>query len=76
MTATERTPAQIAARATAYGTSEAEAEATMATGISIGRIVTVAELADVVAFLASPRSVAINGDVIAAGGGALGSIYY
>jgi hypothetical protein len=29
-----------------------------------------------VAFLASPRSVAINGDVIAAGGGALGPIYY
>ena len=33
-------------------------------------------LADVVAFLASPRSVAINGDAIAAGGGAPGTIHY
>ena len=33
-------------------------------------------LADVVAFLASPRSVAINGDAIAAGGGASGTIHY
>jgi hypothetical protein len=33
-------------------------------------------VADVVAFLASPRSVAINGDAIAAGGGAVGTIHY
>jgi NAD(P)-dependent dehydrogenase (short-subunit alcohol dehydrogenase family) len=45
-------------------------------GISIGRAVTAAEIADIVAFLASPRSVAINGDAIAAGGGALGPIHY
>jgi hypothetical protein len=30
----------------------------------------------VVAFLASPRSVAINGDAIAVGGGAVGPIFY
>jgi hypothetical protein len=30
----------------------------------------------VVAFLASPRSVAINGDAIAASGGAPGAIHY
>jgi hypothetical protein len=35
-----------------------------------------ARAADVVAFLASPRSVAINGDAIAAGGGAPGAIHY
>jgi NAD(P)-dependent dehydrogenase (short-subunit alcohol dehydrogenase family) len=34
------------------------------------------EVAWVVAFLASPRSVAINGDTIATGGGAKGAIYY
>lgn len=45
-------------------------------GISIGRVVTAAEVADLVAFLASPRSVAVNGDSIAAGGGTPGVIYY
>ena len=35
-----------------------------------------AEVADVVAFLASPRSVAINGDAIACGGGIRGAIHY
>jgi hypothetical protein len=33
-------------------------------------------VADVVAFLASPRSVAINGDAVVAGGGAPGAIHY
>jgi hypothetical protein len=33
-------------------------------------------VADVIAFLASPRSVAITGDAIAAGGGAVGAIHY
>jgi NAD(P)-dependent dehydrogenase (short-subunit alcohol dehydrogenase family) len=43
---------------------------------SIGRLVTPDEVADVVAFLASPRSVSINGDAVAVGGGVIGSIYY
>jgi NAD(P)-dependent dehydrogenase (short-subunit alcohol dehydrogenase family) len=51
------------------------AQAMLANGISIGRPVTAAELADVVVFLASPRSVAITGDTIAAGG-ARGPIHY
>ena len=37
----------------------------LATGVGIGRVVTAAEVADVVTFLASPRNVAINGDAIA-----------
>jgi NAD(P)-dependent dehydrogenase (short-subunit alcohol dehydrogenase family) len=69
MTVTERTPAVIASYAAAGGVTEAQAAAGMAAGISIGRIVTAAEVADVVTFLASPRSVAINGDAIAVGGG-------
>jgi enoyl-[acyl-carrier-protein] reductase (NADH) len=48
----------------------------LAAGTSIGRNVTAAEVAHVVAFLASPRSVAVTGDVIAAGGGARGAIHY
>ena len=43
---------------------------------SIGRHVTAAEVADVIVFLCSPRAVAINGDAIAAGGGAPGAIHY
>jgi NAD(P)-dependent dehydrogenase (short-subunit alcohol dehydrogenase family) len=44
-------------------------------GNVIGRMVDAAEVADVVAFLASPRSVAITGDAIAAGGGVRGPFY-
>jgi len=43
---------------------------------SIGRYVTADEVADVIAFLCSPRSVAVNGDAIAVGGGAPGAIHY
>jgi NAD(P)-dependent dehydrogenase (short-subunit alcohol dehydrogenase family) len=76
-TVTERTPAMIASLAERrYGGDTAAAERAMARGVSIGRLVTAAEVADVVAFLASPRSVAINGDAVAAGGGARGAIHY
>ncbi|WP_242605928.1 SDR family oxidoreductase [Frankia sp. Cppng1_Ct_nod] len=44
--------------------------------VSIGRIVTADEVAAVVTFLASSVSVAINGEVIAAGGGTRGAIHY
>jgi NAD(P)-dependent dehydrogenase (short-subunit alcohol dehydrogenase family) len=43
---------------------------------AVDRLVDCTEVADVVAFLASPRSSAINGDAVAVGGGALGSVYY
>lgn len=43
---------------------------------ALGRIVEPAEVAWVVVFLASPRGVAINGDVVACGGGRLGAIHY
>lgn len=51
-------------------------EARFAKGTSIGRIVDAKEVAWVVAFLASPRSVAINGDSIPVGGGLAGTIHY
>jgi NAD(P)-dependent dehydrogenase (short-subunit alcohol dehydrogenase family) len=57
-------------------TLDPELERAVAAGVSIGRIVTAEEVADVVAFLASPRSVALNGDPVVASGGARGSIYY
>jgi NAD(P)-dependent dehydrogenase (short-subunit alcohol dehydrogenase family) len=76
MTVTERTPGMVAAYAQARGITASEAGRAMAAGVSIGRLVTAAEVADVVAFLASPRSVAVNGDAIAAGGGTRGAIHY
>jgi len=43
---------------------------------TLGRLVDAREVADVVAFLASPRSVAINGDPIPVEGGARGVVHY
>lgn len=60
-TITERTPPEVAA---------APADT------RIGRLVTAAEVADVVAFLCSPRSVAITGDAVAVGGGTPGVAVY
>jgi NAD(P)-dependent dehydrogenase (short-subunit alcohol dehydrogenase family) len=51
-------------------------EEKLAKGVSIGRIVDSSEIAYLVAFLASPKSVSINGDAIPAGGGSLGTIHY
>jgi NAD(P)-dependent dehydrogenase (short-subunit alcohol dehydrogenase family) len=76
LTRTERTAPLIAARAQASGKAAAEIEAQMAAMNSIHHIVTADEVAWVVTFLCSPRSRAINGDVIAAGGGAPGRIHY
>jgi NAD(P)-dependent dehydrogenase (short-subunit alcohol dehydrogenase family) len=62
LTRTERTPDELAA--------------SVGPSVSIGRIVTADEVAAVVAFLASPKSVALNGDPIVASGGVLGPIHY
>ncbi len=76
LTRTEKTEPLIAARATTAGATIEETEKRMAAGVTVGRIIDAAEVADVVAFLASPRSVSINGDAIACGGGAKGAIHY
>ena len=75
-TRTERTAGLVRARAAAEGKSEEAIEKQMAEGNSIRHLVDAAEVADVVAFLASPKSIAINGDAIAAGGGAPRAIHY
>lgn len=61
VTVTERTPGMVAGPAART---------------TIGRLVTAAEVADVVTFLCSPRSVAVNGDAVAVGGGTPGVTYY
>jgi len=76
LTRTEKTAPLVAARAAAAGVTEADIEQRLASGVLIGRMVDAAEVADIVAFLASPRSVAINGDAVACGGGVRGPIHY
>ncbi|MBB5191176.1 NAD(P)-dependent dehydrogenase (short-subunit alcohol dehydrogenase family) [Silvimonas terrae] len=56
--------------------TDAEAERTASRHNTIGRIVDASEIADIVAFLASPRSTALNGAVLPAGGGIPGVIQY
>ncbi|MGW2298798.1 SDR family NAD(P)-dependent oxidoreductase [Streptomyces violaceorubidus] len=63
-------------QASAAGVSRAELEERHGTTVGIGRPVEPHEVAAVVAFLASPLSVAINGDTIAVGGGIKGPIFY
>ncbi len=76
LTRTEKTADVVAARARATGRTPEEIEAQFAEGNAARRFITAAEVADVVVFLASPRSVAINGDAIATGGGVGRAIHY
>ena len=75
ITRTEATPGVLARLAEARGITAEEAEQSMARN-AIGRWVDASEVAAVIAFLASPRSVSITGDAIACGGGQVGFIYY
>jgi NAD(P)-dependent dehydrogenase (short-subunit alcohol dehydrogenase family) len=75
-TRTEKSAQVFMNQAREAGVTVDEIERRLAAGNSIRRIVDAREIAYVVAFLASPKSAAINGDVIAAGGGVGRSIYY
>jgi NAD(P)-dependent dehydrogenase (short-subunit alcohol dehydrogenase family) len=76
ITVTERTPELIAAQASDSGVSEIEIERTWSQSVGIGRLVTAEEVANVIVFLCSPKSVAIQGDAIPVGGGQPGPIFY
>ena len=75
LTRTEKTPGVIASLAERQGISVEDAEKRMVNNL-VGRWIDARDIAYVVTFLASPKAVAINGDVIAAGGGTRGVIYY
>jgi NAD(P)-dependent dehydrogenase (short-subunit alcohol dehydrogenase family) len=75
LTRTEATPGVLARMAEARGITVEEAERFMPRN-SIGRMIDASEVASVITFLASPRSVSITGDAIACGGGQPGAIYY
>ncbi|MGX7677708.1 SDR family NAD(P)-dependent oxidoreductase [Jatrophihabitans sp. DSM 45814] len=76
ITRTERIAAQITQRAAEQQVAERLVADQMGAAYAIGRIVEPAEIAYLAAFLASPLSVAVNGDSIACGGGKVGSIHY
>ncbi|MDO9457635.1 SDR family NAD(P)-dependent oxidoreductase [Nocardioides sp.] len=75
LTRTERLTTRLTEQAAAEGTTVEALEKGL-TRTSIDRLVDASEVADVVAFLASPRSGAITGDAIAAGGGVPGPVSY
>ena len=76
ITRTERTSGVLVCAAEREGVEPADIERRMAETTSIGRLTTADEVAAVIAFLASPRSVAINGDAVACGGGSPRAIHY
>lgn len=76
ITRTERTAETVQRRAREKQTSEQAIEDAMGAGTLLGRLVEANEVAYVVAFLASPKSVAITGDAVAVGGGSPGGIHY
>jgi NAD(P)-dependent dehydrogenase (short-subunit alcohol dehydrogenase family) len=75
-TRTEATAGVISARAEREGRTAAEIESQMAGLNSVRRIIDASDIANIVTFLASPLSVAISGDAIAAGGGVGRAIHY
>lgn len=76
LTRTERTAAVVEAQMSSQGITAEEAEKRMASNISIGRMIDAEEIAYVITFLASPKSIAINGDGIATAGGSGRAIHY
>lgn len=68
-TVTETLESRMAAVAARKGVTLEEHLHTIAARTSLGRLVTAAEVGDWVAFLASPRSVAMTGEVLALTGG-------
>lgn len=75
-TRTELTPELVARRAAAERRPAAAIEQELAADTAIGRMVTAHDVACLVCFLASPRSAALQGDVVTAAGGASGEIRY
>lgn len=73
---TEKTPDVIRAQSARLGITDAAAEKALATRNVLGRLIDAKEIAYVIAFLASPKAIAINGDAVVVGGGIPGPIYY
>ena len=76
LTRTERTPELQRAQAAAQGVEVSVIEERMGRNNLLGRLVDASDVGGIVAFLASPRAAAINGDAVCVGGGVRGPIFY
>ncbi|MDT7553311.1 MAG: hypothetical protein QOI16_1847 [Pseudonocardiales bacterium] len=76
MVETERTARVVADGMARTGRTEEQVRADLGAASSLGRMVTVAEVADVVVFLSSPRAAGVTGDAVGVGGGNRGAIHY
>jgi len=76
LTRTEATAGVVAAQAKAKGITEAEAEQALASKNVLKTLITAEQIAHVCCFLASPKSIAINGETVGAGGGMPSAIFY
>ena len=76
LTWTEFMEQNMQRQAESRGETLEQARERMAKGNAVERIITPEDIASVVAFLASPLSIAITGDSIAAGGGVGRAIHY
>jgi NAD(P)-dependent dehydrogenase (short-subunit alcohol dehydrogenase family) len=74
-TRTETLAEQLARRAASAQTTPEAVEAALAAEVALGRLMTAEEVAWVIAFLASERCVAVNGDVVVASGGIRGPLF-
>lgn len=74
-TRTERSDPMYAEQARREGVSVQEIEHRITQNIAIRRLVEARELGYIVTFLASPKSTAITGEVIAAGGGSMRAVF-
>jgi NAD(P)-dependent dehydrogenase (short-subunit alcohol dehydrogenase family) len=74
-TITERSEPMYAERAEREGTTVEALKESISRGIGIRKIVTAQELAYVAVFLASPLSISLNGEIMSAGGGAIGAYF-
>ena len=75
-TRTEAVAGAMAARAETMGVSVGELESQMAQRTLVRKLITAEEVAWVVTFLASPRSISITGDAVVVGGGLPGAVHY
>jgi NAD(P)-dependent dehydrogenase (short-subunit alcohol dehydrogenase family) len=73
---TERSAERIASVASSTGQTEQEAKSAIFEGNHLRRTITALDVAQVVAFLASPKAVGVTGDVISTGGGTERAIFY
>ncbi len=75
LTLSETVKTRLEQRAQNQGVTRAEIEHTATQNVAIRRTIDPQELGYIVAFLASPKAESITGEVIAAGGGAMGAVF-